>query len=281
MAKEQETKKDYYQILGVDKDASIDDIKKAYRKLALQCHPDKNLDNKTEAESKFQQISEAYQVLSDEEKRKNYDLYGTESVQEEEFENPFDIFRHIFESFPFGFGDFAFFEEDDSMDHDVYIINDIDEDGYTVDYTSFFPGSTVYISTFEDGYQWTRKQGRVTEQFMDTGRRASRRQRKRMPTHSNPKRRKKRRTRTENEEDQSNTTNASEEQKPNNNHENNDEQIPTSNENIENSNLDQSPQDSNLQADSNLQPDSFPTQKRKKRKNSQNRKSQTKRKSKK
>jgi len=281
MAKEQETKKDYYQILGVDKDASIDDIKKAYRKLALQCHPDKNLDNKTEAESKFQQISEAYQVLSDEEKRKNYDLYGTESVQEEEFENPFDIFRHIFESFPFGFGDFAFFEEDDSMDHDVYIINDIDEDGYTVDYTSFFPGSTVYISTFEDGYQWTRKQGRVTEQFMDTGRRASRRQRKRMPTHSNPKRRKKRRTRTENEEDQSNTTNASEEQKPNNNHENNDEQIPTSNENIENSNLDQSPQDSSLQADSNLQPDSFPTQKRKKRKNSQNRKSQTKRKSKK
>jgi len=285
MATEQENKKvDYYQILGVSKDASIDDIKKVYRKLALQCHPDKNLDNKAEAESKFQQISEAYQVLSDEEKRKNYDLYGTESVQEEEFGNPFDIFRHIFEGFLFGFGDFAFFDEDDSLDHEVFIINDIDdEDGYTVDNTSFFPGNTVYISTFEDGfgYQRTRKHGRVTEQFIETGRLGrARRQRKRMPTHSNnPKRRKKRRTRPETEDNQSNTntTISEDNQETNNNQdENNDAQIPTSDENTENSN--QSPKDSNLeQSDSNLQPETLPTQKRKKR-NTHNRKSQTKRK---
>jgi curved DNA-binding protein CbpA len=287
MATEQEPKKDYYQILGVSKDASIDEIKKSYRKLALQYHPDKNLDNKEEAESKFQQISEAYQVLSDEEKRKNYDLYGTESVQEEEFENPFDIFRHIFEGFPFGFGEFAFFDEDDSLDNDIFIIDDIDEDGYTFNYSSFFPGNTVYISTFEDGYQKTKKNGRVTEKFVETIRlgRAPRRQRKRMPTHSNNPKRKKRRTRPETEENQS-TTNASiseDNQETNTNHDENDEQIPTSDENKESSsNLDQSPEDSNLeQADSNLQPESaLPTQKRTKR-NSRKRKSQTKRKSKK
>jgi len=280
MATEQEPKNDYYHILGVSKDASIDDIKKAYRKLALQYHPDKNLDNKAEAESKFQQISEAYQVLSDEEKRKNYDLYGTESLQEEEFENPFNIFKHIFEGFPFGFGDFAFFDEDDSMD-EVFIINDIDEGGYTFNYTSFIPGNTVFISTFENGSQRTRKHGRVTEQFMEIGRqgRAPRRQRKRMPTHSNnPKRRKKRRTQPETEENQSNTSNSSISEDKQESNNNNDEKIPTSDENIENSsNLDQSPEDSNLeQADSNLQPESsIPIQKRKKR-NPRNRKSQTK-----
>lgn len=66
-------KKDYYTILGIeDKKASADDIKKVYRKLALQYHPDKNPGNK-EAEEKFKEINEAYSVLSDETKRKNYD----------------------------------------------------------------------------------------------------------------------------------------------------------------------------------------------------------------
>ena len=66
---------DYYEMLGVSKDASLQDIKKAYRKLALKYHPDKNPGNK-EAEEKFKQISDAYQVLSDEEKRAAYDRYG-------------------------------------------------------------------------------------------------------------------------------------------------------------------------------------------------------------
>jgi molecular chaperone DnaJ len=69
------TKRDYYEVLGVARDASIDDIKKAYRKLALQYHPDKNPGNK-EAEEKFKEISEAYEVLSDTEKRQTYDQYG-------------------------------------------------------------------------------------------------------------------------------------------------------------------------------------------------------------
>lgn len=67
--------KDYYQILGVDKKATQDEIKKAYRKLALQYHPDKNKDNKA-AEEKFKLISEANGVLSDPEKRKKYDELG-------------------------------------------------------------------------------------------------------------------------------------------------------------------------------------------------------------
>lgn len=67
--------KDYYSVLGVDKKASQDDIKKAYRKLAVKFHPDKNPENKT-AEEKFKDISEAYEVLKDPEKRKQYDELG-------------------------------------------------------------------------------------------------------------------------------------------------------------------------------------------------------------
>src|SRR5688572_2158190 len=67
--------KDYYKILGVDKKASQDDIKKAFRKLAVKYHPDKNKDNKA-AEEKFKLINEANEVLSDPEKRKKYDTQG-------------------------------------------------------------------------------------------------------------------------------------------------------------------------------------------------------------
>jgi molecular chaperone DnaJ len=67
--------KDYYQVLGVAKDASKDEIKKVYRKLALKYHPDKNPNN-PEAEAKFKEVSEAYEVLSDEKKKAAYDQYG-------------------------------------------------------------------------------------------------------------------------------------------------------------------------------------------------------------
>ncbi|XP_074565080.1 uncharacterized protein LOC141821604 [Curcuma longa] len=71
---------DYYKILGVDKGAKDDDLKKAYRKLAMKWHPDKNPNDKKEAEAKFKQMSEAYEVLSDPRKRAVYDQYGDERL---------------------------------------------------------------------------------------------------------------------------------------------------------------------------------------------------------
>lgn len=95
--------KDYYEILGVSKEASLDDIKKAYRKLAHQHHPDKGGDEK-----KFKEINEAYQVLSDKEKKSRYDRYGTADESgfnwgESGFNVDFEDLGDIFGDF-FGFG---------------------------------------------------------------------------------------------------------------------------------------------------------------------------------
>src|SRR6187549_3928136 len=68
-------KRDYYEILGVTKSSSGDEIKKAYRKVAIQFHPDKNPDNK-EAEEKFKEAAEAYEILSDADKKARYDRFG-------------------------------------------------------------------------------------------------------------------------------------------------------------------------------------------------------------
>jgi DnaJ-class molecular chaperone len=70
------TKSDYYDILGISKNASADEIKKAYRKQALEWHPDRHKDNKEEAERRFKEINEAYQILSDSQKRSAYDQFG-------------------------------------------------------------------------------------------------------------------------------------------------------------------------------------------------------------
>jgi len=72
---------DYYSILGVDRSANEDEIKKAYRKLAIKWHPDKNPNNKELSEKKFKEVSEAYEVLSDPEKRKIYDQFGEEGLK--------------------------------------------------------------------------------------------------------------------------------------------------------------------------------------------------------
>jgi len=72
---------DFYQVLGVDKGASDHDIGKAYKKMALKYHPDKNPDNKEEAEENFKRITEAYEVLHDPEKRKTYDQFGKQGLQ--------------------------------------------------------------------------------------------------------------------------------------------------------------------------------------------------------
>ncbi len=75
-------KKDYYEILGVSKNATADEIKRAYRNLAKKWHPDMNPDNKKEAEERFKEISEAYEVLMDPQKRQLYDSYGHDGVSQ-------------------------------------------------------------------------------------------------------------------------------------------------------------------------------------------------------
>ena len=96
--------RDYYNILNASKSASQDEIKKAYRKLAMKYHPDRNQGNK-DAEAKFKDISEAYAVLSNPEKRKQYDMFGAEGFQQkysqEDIFHEFD-FSSIFKEFGFG-----------------------------------------------------------------------------------------------------------------------------------------------------------------------------------
>jgi len=112
-------KKDYYQILGVSKDADENTIKKAYRNLAMKYHPDRNPGREKEANEKFKEINEAYEVLGDPEKRKQYDMFGTVGTGDI-FSSPFtysgfeevvrdfskgglgfDFLKDIFDSFEF------------------------------------------------------------------------------------------------------------------------------------------------------------------------------------
>lgn len=97
---------DYYEVLEISRNASGDEVKKAYRKMALKYHPDRNPDNK-EAEEKFKQVNEAYQILSDSQKRKIYDTYGKRGLENSgvgfEGGDIFDIFNSVFGGFG-GFG---------------------------------------------------------------------------------------------------------------------------------------------------------------------------------
>jgi molecular chaperone DnaJ len=101
------SKRDYYEVLGVDRSASLSDIKKSYRKLALELHPDRNPDD-PQAEDKFKEASEAYGVLSDQQKRALYDQYGHRGLQSQgqgftDVQDIFSQFSDIFSDF-FGGG---------------------------------------------------------------------------------------------------------------------------------------------------------------------------------
>lgn len=131
--------RDFYAILGVPRDADQAAIKKAYRQQAMRWHPDKNPNNQEEAQKKFQDISDAYQTLSDPEKRRVYDQFGEESMRNQgsagfpsHFVNPEELFRQFFgndfmgggfggQSGPFGmfrrfqFGGFPDFGDEEEM----------------------------------------------------------------------------------------------------------------------------------------------------------------------
>lgn len=118
------SKKDYYQVLGIDKGASADDIKKAYRKLAMKYHPDQNAGDKS-AEHKFKEVSEAYEILKDTQKRQMYDQYGHAAFDNSSghpggggFGGFSDIFDDIFSQF--SGGGFNRAQPDISGDHIRY-----------------------------------------------------------------------------------------------------------------------------------------------------------------
>ncbi|SBS99978.1 40 kDa heat shock protein, putative, partial [Plasmodium malariae] len=168
---------DYYTILGVSKDATENDIKKAYRKLAMMWHPDKHTDekDKKDAEEKFKLVSEAYEVLSDPDKRRTYDLTGKEGLNGNFFteENMFqggmnfaDLINNFFGSNrPFSFS--STFDEDDSpfksFVHDMGSRRGRTRHG-------FYKSETYEVAlmlTLEELYNGCKKKLRVTRKRFD------------------------------------------------------------------------------------------------------------------
>jgi molecular chaperone DnaJ len=103
------THRDYYEVLGVTRTAAVDEIKSAYRKAALKWHPDRNPEDKPEAEVKFRECTEAYSVLSDAQKRQLYDTYGHAGLSSAGASQGFD--NTVFQDFHDIFGDFFGFED--------------------------------------------------------------------------------------------------------------------------------------------------------------------------
>jgi curved DNA-binding protein len=142
--------KDYYKTLGVDKKASKDEIKKAYRKLALKYHPDKNPGNKS-AEEKFKEISEANEVLSDPEKRKKYDTLGSDWKQYQNAGGP-----------GYGYSQYGQEGRRPNVQYEQGDINDIfgGESGFSDFFKQFFGGG---FSGFQSGGRGTGRQPRASK----------------------------------------------------------------------------------------------------------------------
>ena len=142
--------KDYYSILGISHDVSADEIKKAYRKKALECHPDRNPGN-AKAEAQFKEVSEAYEVLSDENKRRVYDQYGEEGLKGADMGGG---------GFPGGSGGFA------SMDEALRTFMGAFGGGQGSVFDSFFGGNSDEMN----GRRGTSKQIHITISFEDAAR---------------------------------------------------------------------------------------------------------------
>jgi molecular chaperone DnaJ len=103
------SQRDFYEVLSISRTAGVDEIKSAYRKSAMKWHPDRNPENKTEAETKFRECTEAYSVLSDPQKRQIYDTYGHAGLSSAGMSQGFD--NTVFQDFHDIFGDFFGFED--------------------------------------------------------------------------------------------------------------------------------------------------------------------------
>jgi len=104
------SKRDYYEVLGVSKNAPVDEIKTKYRKLAMQFHPDRNPDDKG-SEEKFKEASEAYEILSDPQKRQRYDQFGHEGLRMGQDYSGFSNIQDIFSHFTDIFGGSSIFDD--------------------------------------------------------------------------------------------------------------------------------------------------------------------------
>ena len=173
---------DYYKILNVSPEATEDQIRKSYKKLAIKWHPDKNPDNRKEAEEKFKQISEAYSVLGDKDKRREYDAYKNGMNFDFDFDfgknfNPFDMFKHAFGGKnPFediekhfgmgGFGDFGKFGFGDDDDDNDFFNNFSGEGSSIKTSTTTINGKTV-TKTEKTTYENGKKKVEIIEKSSD------------------------------------------------------------------------------------------------------------------
>ena len=148
--------RDYYEILGVDKKASPDEIKRAYRKLAKKYHPDLHPDDK-EAEKKFTEINEAYEVLSDEEKRKKYDMFG-KNANFQGGQN-FDPSDFGFDFGNFGNGSYTYTSSNSNGFSDFF---DSLFGGFSQNSNSYQRGGSSRFSNFGQGFGRKKKENITT-----------------------------------------------------------------------------------------------------------------------